>query len=93
VKVLAIAQPGASLERQLVTRVAPEYPETLQRLVIGGTVRLMVAISPKGSVESVQLLGRNPALAESAIKAVKQWAYTASSSQSTQEVSIPFVPK
>ena len=35
VKVLAIAQPGANVERQLVTRVEPEYPETLQRLLIG----------------------------------------------------------
>jgi TonB family protein len=93
VKVLAIAQPGVSIERQLVTRVAPEYPETLQRLLIGGTVRLMVTISPTGRVESVQLLGGNPALAEPAIKAVKQWVYAASSSQSMQEVSIPFVPK
>jgi TonB family protein len=93
VKVLAIAQPGAILERQLVTRVAPQYPETLQRLLIGGTVRLMVTISPKGSVESVKLLGGNPALAEPAIEAVKQWVYAASPSQSMQEVSIPFVPK
>jgi TonB family protein len=93
VKVLAIAQPGANLERQLVTRVEPEYPETLQRLLIGGTVRLIVTISSKGNVEGVQVLGGNPVLAEPAIKAVKQWVYTASPSRTMQEVSIPFVPK
>ena len=93
VKVLPIAQPGANVERQLVTRVEPEYPETLQRLLIGGTVRLVVTISQKGNVESVQLLGGNPVLAEPAIKAVKQWVYTANSSRTLQEVSIPFVPK
>lgn len=93
VKVLTIAQPGANARRQLVTRVEPEYPETLQRLLIGGTVRLMVTISPRGSVESVQLLGGNPPLAEPAIKAVKQWVYTAGPLRTVQEVIIPFVPK
>ena len=93
VKVLTISQPGANAERQLVTRVEPEYPETLQRLLIGGTVRLMVMISPKGSVESVQVLGGNPILAEPAIKAVKQWVFTSGPSRSMQEVFIPFVPK
>lgn len=93
VKVLAISQAGANVERQLVTRIEPEYPETLQRLLIGGTVRLMVTISPKGSVETVQVLGGNPVLAEPAIKAVKQWVYAPSPSRSMQEVSIPFLPK
>jgi TonB family protein len=93
VKVLAMAQPGANLERQLVTRVEPEYLETLQRLLIGGTVRLVVTISPKGNVEAVQLLGGNPVLAEPAIKAMKQWVYTAGPSRTMQEVSILFVRK
>jgi TonB family protein len=93
VKVLAIAQPRANLERQLVTRVEPEYPETLRRLLIGGTVRLVVTISANGNVEGVQLLGGNPVLAEPAIKAVKQWVYTAGPSRTMQEVTIPFVPK
>ena len=93
VKVLAISQAGASFARQLVTRVEPEYPETLQRLQIGGTVRLIVTISAKGSVEGVQLLGGNPILAEPAIKAVKQWVYSPGPSRSMLEVSIPFIPK
>ena len=93
VKVLAISQAGTGFARQLVTRVEPEYPETLQRLQIGGTVRLIVTISPKGSVEGVQLLGGNPILAEPALKAVKQWVYSPSPSRSTLEVSIPFIPK
>ena len=57
VKVLVVSD-GRSVERRLLTRVEPEYPETLQRLQIGGTVRLAVTIAPKGSVEKVVLLGR-----------------------------------
>ena len=93
VKVLTISQAGGSPDRKLVSRVEPEYPETLQRLQIGGTVRLVVTIFPKGSVDGVQLLGGNPILAESAIKAVKQWVYAPGPSRTITEVIIPFVAK
>ncbi len=93
VKVLAIAEAAGILDRQLVTRVEPEYPQTLQHLLIGGMVRLKVTISARGNVEDIQLLGGNPALAEAAMRAVKQWVYAPSRSQTAQEVSIPFVPR
>ncbi len=93
VKVLAVAEAARNLDRQLVTRVEPEYPQTLEHLLIGGTVRLSVTISARGNVEDIQLLGGNPALAESAMRAVKQWVYESSPARTTQEVSIPFVPR
>jgi len=89
VKVLVITE-GRSTERTLLTRVEPEYPETLQRLQIGGVVRLSVTISPRGMVENVAVLGGNPILAEAATKAVKQWVYTPGPSQTTIEVTVPF---
>jgi len=89
VKVLVVSD-GRSAQRTLLTRVEPEYPETLQRLQIGGTVRLSVTISPKGTVENVDLLGGNPILAEAASTAVKQWIYTPGPSRTTIEVTIPF---
>jgi hypothetical protein len=55
-KVLMILDPGVRAERQLVTRVEPVYPETLQRLRIGGIVRLQLTVSPKGTVEAVAVL-------------------------------------
>jgi TonB family protein len=93
VKVLTIVQAGTNSDRKLLTRVEPEYPETLKQMQIGGTVRLMVTVSPKGSVDGVQLLGGNPILAEAAIKAVKQWVYAPGPSRTINEVSIPFAPK
>ena len=65
---------GAS-DRKLITRVEPKYPPTLERLYIGGVVRLQVDVAANGTVESAQLLGGNPILGQAAIAAVKQWKY------------------
>jgi TonB family protein len=90
VRTLAIGVPSRSAERKLITRVEPDYPETLKRLNIGGTVRLQVSISAKGKVEEVELLGGNPILGESATAAVKKWVYAAGRSRTIAEVSISF---
>jgi TonB family protein len=90
VKTLTIVREGNGAQRILITRVEPDYPDTLKRLNIGGTVRLQVTIGPKGNVEAVQVLGGNPILGESAVAAVKQWVYTASRSRSIAGLSIAF---
>jgi len=90
VKSLVVLPDEGKRERTLVKRVEPEYPDTLKRLHIGGIVRLRVTISPKGSVDSVELLGGNPILAENAIKAVRQWIYSPGASQSKVEVTLSF---
>jgi TonB family protein len=93
VKTLLVIPAGNTAERKLVRSVEPKYPEMLQRLGIGGTVRLALTVAPKGNVENVALLGGNPILAESAIVAVKQWIYTVGRTRSTLEVSVPFDPR
>jgi TonB family protein len=90
VKMLAIGAPSSSVERKLITRVEPDYPETLKRLNIGGTVRLRVSISAKGNVEGAELLGGNPILGESAALAVKKWVYAVGRSRTITEVSFQF---
>lgn len=92
VKTLIVEPPENLQARVLLTRTEPEYPEVLQRLHVGGVVRLKLTISPKGRVEEVALLGGNPILAEAAITAVKQWIYATSSSTSSVIVNIPFTP-
>jgi TonB family protein len=77
-------------ERKVITRVAPEYPEALKRLFIGGTVRIQAVVAPNGNVESTQLLGGNPILGQAAMKAVKQWKYSHADSQDALEVTIVF---
>jgi TonB family protein len=79
-------------DRKLLTRVEPNYPETLQRLYIGGIVRLELTISGKGNVENAILLGGNPVLGQAAMAAVKRWKYTPASSRSVTQVRITFDP-
>ena len=92
VKTLSISESGGESSRKLLTRVEPIYPATLHANHIGGIVRMKVTIAPNGSVESVELLGGNPILGESAVMAVKKWIYVAGTRTKT-EVSIPFDPE
>src|SRR5271156_5146281 len=90
VKTLVIGDAGSNTIRRLIMRIEPDYPETLKRLNIGGTVRLRLSISAKGNVEDVELLGGSPILGEAAALAVKKWVYAAGRSRTITEVSFPF---
>jgi TonB family protein len=86
------SQAKNDLERKVLTRVEPEYPETLKRLYIGGVVRLQVVVGAAGNVESVQLVGGNPILGQSALKVIKQWKFAPSTGKSTFVVPMTFDP-
>ena len=90
VKVLRVLASQQNSERSLLTRVEAEYPEALRQRDIHGSVRLRLTISPKGTVEQVELLGGNPILAEVAEKAARQWIYSAWPVRTTMEVTIAF---
>ncbi len=93
VKILPITPDGHQSQRMLLVRVEPEYPDTLKRLLIGGTVRLQVTVSASGSVDKAEELGGNPILVASAITAVRQWVYAVGRSRTKMEVTIPFDPR
>jgi len=91
VPLLAQSEEGAG-ERKLLTRVEPKYPVTLERLYIGGVVRLQVDIAANGTVEGAQLLGGNPILGQAAIAAVKQWKYAPGTRKTRQVERLEFDP-
>jgi protein TonB len=59
----------------LVKKVAPVYPAVALRLRKQGAVELLATISKSGSISNLKVLGGDPALAESAVRAVRQWKY------------------
>jgi TonB family protein len=79
-------------DRKVVTRVEPEYPETLKRLYIGGVVRVATTVAPNGTVEDAELLGGNPVLGQAAMKAIKQWKYASNTSKEKLVIKITFDP-
>ena len=79
-------------ERKVITRVEPNYPETLKRLYIGGVVRVEVVVAPDGGVASAKLLGGSPILGQSAMKAIKKWRYGRASGEEKLIVTLEFDP-
>jgi TonB family protein len=79
-------------DRRPITRIEPEYPETLKRLYIGGVVRVATTVAPNGTVENAELLGGNPVLGQSAMKAIKQWKYSPTNTKEKLIVKLTFDP-
>jgi len=79
-------------ERKVLSRVDPDYPVALQKLYIGGVVRVEVVVSANGSVRSLKLLGGSPILGQSSMKAIKQWKYVPAPTDETLTVKIEFDP-
>jgi protein TonB len=87
---VAQVQETSSTERKLITRVEPDYPETLKRLYIGGVVRVEVEVEPNGTVKSAKLLGGSPILGQSTMKAIKKWKYAPAGAAETVTVKVEF---
>src|SRR3984957_9120609 len=87
---VAQVQEQSSKERKLITRVEPEYPETLKRLYIGGVVRVEVEIEPSGVVKSTKLLGGSPILGNPTKKETKKGRPPPAASEETLTVKIEF---
>ncbi len=79
-------------DRRVMTRVEPEYPDALKKLYIGGVVRISVEVAPNGSVKNVKLLGGNPILGQSTMKAVRMWKYVPAAADETLTVKLEFDP-
>ena len=81
---------AGDLERGVLSRTTPEYPEIALKMNLHGTVKLKIWIRPDGSVSRLEYVGGHPLLAESALKAVKVWKFEAAPKDSTQQVEVKF---
>ncbi len=71
----AVILSSKGAEKRLVRQVPPTFPKGATAQGVEGTVVLKTVVDDSGKVESVHLVEGNPALAEAAIRAVKQWRY------------------
>jgi len=84
------AQSDAHLNRKVIQSQKADYPKLLKVLGIGGIVRLNARVLANGTVVQVSILGGNPILAESAVKAVMTWKYAPAALPSSEVIIIEF---
>lgn len=83
-------QTQGHLERKVVSRIAPFYPETAKRMHLSGVVKLEVVVRPNGTVKSTKALGGSPVLIQSAIYAAQKWRFEVAPEETTEVVQILF---
>lgn len=85
-----VAIGGDQAERRLTSRAEPDYPPIAQKMNLHGSVKFKLWINPDGTVRRVEYVGGHPLLAESALKAVKNWVYERAEKESTAMVEVKF---
>ncbi len=63
------------MDKNLVEKVSPVYPQLAQQARIEGTVVLRAVIGRDGSVRDLRVISGHPMLAPAAIEAAKKWRY------------------
>ena len=81
-----------AISRKVKTKVAPVYPELARRMNITGVVKVLITVTPTGSVKDAKLVGGHPVLANAAMDAVKKWHFEAGPQESTGIVEFRFDP-
>lgn len=83
---------SAQETRKLKSGNQPGYPDLAKRYKIQGTARLLIVVTPDGSVKEVKVLGGNAVLAQAAVDAVKKWKYEPAPAESTLVLKFDFKP-
>jgi len=78
--------------RKVTKRVSPVYPPFALQARLTGTVRLMLVVSPDGTVKSLRTLGGNAVLASAAEIAIKQWKFEPGKNETNESVAFKFDP-
>jgi len=68
------------------------YPELAKRMNISGAVKILITVSPNGTVKEAKVLGGHPLLANAALDAVRKWRFEAGSEESSGIVTFDFAP-
>lgn len=80
------------LTRKVKTRVPPVYPDIARRMSITGVVRVVVVVTPSGSLKNTKVMGGHPLLVNAALDALKRWRFEPAAEESTGVVEFKFQP-
>lgn len=82
-----------AVQRRVVERAVPAYPDLARRMNIYGTVKLRARIAPNGSVKSIEVLGGNPVLIKAAEEAVGNWKFASATEETHELIELRFGPR
>ena len=83
-------QDAPEIERKVLSKVAPTYPDLARKTNIHGAVKLGVVVAPDGRVESTKVVGGNPVLIQAAVDAVRKWKYEAGPQRTNEVIELKF---
>jgi TonB family protein len=89
----ASGQEQGEITRKVKSKVSPVYPDIARKMNISGIVKLVVVVTPSGSVKSTKVLGGHPLLINAAEDAVKKWKFEVASEESSGVVEFSFKPE
>jgi TonB family protein len=78
--------------RKVTNRVVPQYPAMARNMNLVGAVKLEALVSPSGTVKSVQVVGGNPLLVQSAQNAIREWKWEKAEHETTELIEFRFHP-
>jgi TonB family protein len=67
--------PADEMEKRIVHKFLPEYPQAAKRAGMQGAVVLDAIVGPQGSVERLEQISGPDTLAQAAMEAVRWWRY------------------
>jgi TonB family protein len=78
--------------RKITNRVVPQYPAIARSMNLVGAVKLEALVLPNGVVKSVQVVGGNPLLVQSAQNAIREWKWEKTEHDTTELIEFRFHP-
>ena len=76
--------------RKVVYKEEPAYPDIAVQMALHGTVKIRIWIASDGSVRRLEYVGGHPLLAESALKAIKNWKFEPAQKESAEIIEVKF---
>lgn len=86
------AQESVENSRKLLVKVIPDYPELARKGNLSGSVKMLVTVSPNGTVKKIEIFGGSPVLAQAAERAVQKWKWQRAPDESKEPVELNFHP-
>jgi TonB family protein len=87
-----LAQEPAESNRQVITRVTPQYPSLARGIKLQGTGRVEAMVGPDGSPKAVEIKGGHPLFAQAARDAVQKWKWAPAPKQTLELIEVKFNP-